>query len=143
MQLWLTPLYTSLPLTMAAHAIKRRKVTHPAGSKNEEGGRPSDNGSANSTDDGGAVVEENRIPSLRHNAHESAKTHLDGLGQFASGASNSNMFKLQMDELLVKVRPKYGKRVTKVEDALRKLKVIIESIPNQESLPVGYEIGYS
>jgi U3 small nucleolar RNA-associated protein 22 len=126
---------------MAAHATKRRKVNYPARSENEDGRGASDNGSASSTDDGGAVVEENNTSGIRHNAREGAKTRLDEVGQFASGAYNSNMFKLQMDELLVKVRPKSEKRMSKVENALRKLKSIIESIPSQEALPVGYQIG--
>ncbi len=116
-------------------------MNYPARSENEDGRGASDNGSASSTDDGGAVVEENNTSGIRHNAREGAKTRLDEVGQFASGAYNSNMFKLQMDELLVKVRPKSEKRMSKVENALRKLKSIIESIPSQEALPVGYQIG--
>lgn len=126
---------------MAPHAIKRRKVFHPARSENKDGGGASDHGSANSTDESSTIVEEIRTPGIRHNAHGSAKTHLDEVGQFASRAYNSNMFELQMDGLLAKVRPKSKNRMSKVENALRKLKGIIESIPGREALPVGYEIG--
>lgn len=126
---------------MAAHATKRRKVNYLARSENEDRRGASDNGSASSTDDGGAVVVANKTSGIRHNSREGAKTRLDEMGQSASGAYNSTMFKLQMDELLVKVRPRSEKRMSKIENALRKLKSIIESIPSREAIPVGYQIG--
>lgn len=48
-----------------------------------------------------------------------------------NGAYNSSMFQLQVDELLSEVRPHEG-RMIKAENALRKLKSIIERIPNRE-----------
>ncbi|KAI9787741.1 MAG: hypothetical protein M1839_000273 [Geoglossum umbratile] len=45
---------------------------------------------------------------------------------------NSTMFKLQLDELLVEVQPNYEKRMAPVESALRKLKAVIEQIPDRE-----------
>ena len=53
----------------------------------------------------------------------------------SAGAYSSNMFQLQVDELLVKVRPAKG-RMVKAENALHKLKEIIEHIPNREPKPV-------
>lgn len=53
----------------------------------------------------------------------------------STGAYNSNVFQLQVDELLVKVRPAKG-RMVKAENALHKLKDIIEHIPSREPKPV-------
>ncbi len=55
----------------------------------------------------------------------------------STGAYSSTMFQLQVDELLVKIRPATG-RMGKAENALRKLKDIIEHIPNREPKPVRY-----
>jgi U3 small nucleolar RNA-associated protein 22 len=48
----------------------------------------------------------------------------------------SNVFKLQVDQLLKQVRPKYGKFEPEVSAALHTLKRIIEQIPNQEPMAV-------
>lgn len=53
----------------------------------------------------------------------------------STGAYSSNMFQLQIDELLVKVRPARG-RMVNTENALHKLKDIVEQIPNREPKPV-------
>ena len=53
----------------------------------------------------------------------------------STGAYSSDMFQLQVDELLVKVRPARG-RMVNAENALHKLKDIIEQIPNREPKPV-------
>ncbi|KAF3479981.1 pre-rRNA processing protein Utp22 [Arthroderma uncinatum] len=48
----------------------------------------------------------------------------------ARGQYKSSLFKLQMDELLGQLRPDYDKLLSRVEKSLRKLKNIIEEIPN-------------
>ena len=53
------------------------------------------------------------------------------------GTYGSSMFSLQIDELLSKVRPDYERRMVKVENALRKLKAIIERTPSREAKTVG------
>ncbi|KAI5292446.1 hypothetical protein KEM55_007789, partial [Ascosphaera atra] len=47
----------------------------------------------------------------------------------ASGLYKSNLFKLQADELLSQLRPDHDKQLSRVEKPLRRLKEIIESIP--------------
>lgn len=47
------------------------------------------------------------------------------------GVYHTNLFQLQLNELLSTVRPDYGRRMVKAENALRKLKTIIERIPNR------------
>ncbi|KAL8735661.1 MAG: hypothetical protein Q9166_000830 [cf. Caloplaca sp. 2 TL-2023] len=52
-----------------------------------------------------------------------------------SGSLHSDLFKLQLDEMLKKVRPKYGTKMAKVESQVHRLRIVIESIPNREALP--------
>lgn len=54
----------------------------------------------------------------------------------SSGTYGSNMFKLKVNELLAKVRPDYERRMLTVENSLRKLKDIIQRIPDREAKPV-------
>ncbi|KAK5257197.1 U3 snoRNP protein [Cryomyces antarcticus] len=57
-------------------------------------------------------------------------------GAYLGEVYKSSMFKLQVDELLDQIRPKYGKKEAPAEAALRTLKSIIERIPDREPLPV-------
>lgn len=57
-------------------------------------------------------------------------------GVYTAEVYKSNMFKLQVDELLEQVRPKYGKKEAPAENAMRTLKAIIEQIPSREPLSV-------
>lgn len=55
---------------------------------------------------------------------------------FAGDAYNSSLFKLQVEEMLVEVKPNYAKRLGPVGNVLRKLKTLIEAIPDREEMPV-------
>jgi U3 small nucleolar RNA-associated protein 22 len=57
-------------------------------------------------------------------------------GVYTAESFKSNLFKLQVDELLQQVRLKYGKKEAAAENAMRTLKTIIEQIPSREALPV-------
>ncbi|KAF1923557.1 pre-rRNA processing protein Utp22 [Didymella exigua CBS 183.55] len=57
-------------------------------------------------------------------------------GAYASESFKSNLFKLQVDELLEQVKPKYGKKEAPAENVMRTLKTIIESLPSREALPI-------
>ena len=48
----------------------------------------------------------------------------------------SNIFKLQVDELLQQVRPKYNQHVSTIERIFRTLKHVIETIPRREPLSI-------
>jgi hypothetical protein len=52
--------------------------------------------------------------------------------------SGSSMFKLQVDEMLLALQPNYAKIVGPVDKALRRLKILIESIEDREPLTVGH-----
>ncbi|KAL8817364.1 MAG: hypothetical protein Q9223_003784 [Gallowayella weberi] len=51
------------------------------------------------------------------------------------GSPYADLFKLQLDELLGRLRPKYGSKKAKVESEVHRLRSIIEAIPNFEGLP--------
>ncbi|MCJ1390843.1 hypothetical protein MMC18_003704 [Xylographa bjoerkii] len=55
---------------------------------------------------------------------------------------NSDVFQIQLGELLAEVRPNYEKATTRVEKTLRKLKQIIENIPARDPQPI-YEAAQS
>jgi U3 small nucleolar RNA-associated protein 22 len=57
-------------------------------------------------------------------------------GVYTSESFKSNLFKLQVDELLEQIKLKYGKKEAPAENAMRTLKTIIEQIPSREPLAV-------
>ncbi|CAG5147339.1 uncharacterized protein ALTATR162_LOCUS2022 [Alternaria atra] len=57
-------------------------------------------------------------------------------GVYTAESFKSNMFKLQLDELLEQVKLKYGKKEASAENAMRTLKTIIEQIPSRDPLPI-------
>ncbi|KAL5116786.1 U3 snoRNP protein [Pleosporales sp. CAS-2024a] len=57
-------------------------------------------------------------------------------GVYTSESFKSNVFKLQVDELLQQVKLKYGKKEASAENAMRTLKTIIEQIPSRDALPI-------
>ncbi|KAI9807771.1 MAG: hypothetical protein M1825_005076 [Sarcosagium campestre] len=59
-----------------------------------------------------------------------------GIEAFTTGSYKSSMFKLQVDEMLDDLKPDYTVRMKEVEDALRKLKRIIEDLPAIEERKV-------
>ncbi|KAF1352035.1 pre-rRNA processing protein-like protein Utp22 [Delphinella strobiligena] len=55
---------------------------------------------------------------------------------YTGGTFQSNMFKLQVDEMLGQIRPRQGKREKTAEEALHKLKKAIDHIPAREPMSV-------
>jgi len=55
---------------------------------------------------------------------------------YAGGLYKTNLFKLQVDELLAEVQPNYEKRLKGVDDLLRQLKGLIESIGDRDAVSV-------
>lgn len=112
---------------MASHKPKRRRLNPSqldtdgdSGAESSSSDRPLQSGSQN-------------IP-VRP-APTGPKRSGDHKANIASGAS---VLRLQLDELLAKVhgRPFQGSRMKSAEDALRKLKQVIEHIPNREPTTV-------
>ncbi|KAG4413369.1 hypothetical protein IFR04_013486 [Cadophora malorum] len=55
---------------------------------------------------------------------------------YAGGLYKTNLFKLQVDELLAEVQPNYEKRLKGVDDLLRQLKGLIESIGDRDAVSI-------
>ena len=66
--------------------------------------------------------------------HTTLEARRNATVSWSSGTSDSNMFKLKANELLAKVRPDYTRQA---ENLLRKLKDVIERIPDREAKLVG------
>lgn len=120
---------------MATHAIKRRKLSplseghlHKSNIQEKAGdlSQYSSDQDTNLVPGNGAI----QGSSTRVEAKRISAT------PWSSGIYDSNMFKLKVNELLAKVRPDYERRMLKVENSLRKLKDIIERIPDREAKPV-------
>ncbi|KAF2033311.1 Nrap protein [Setomelanomma holmii] len=57
-------------------------------------------------------------------------------GVYTSETFKSNMFKLQVDDLLDQARLKYGRKEASAENAMRTLKSIMEQIPGRDALSI-------
>lgn len=55
---------------------------------------------------------------------------------YTGGTFKSNMFKLQVDEMLAQIRPRHGKKAATAEDALHTLKKTIDQVPAREAQSV-------
>ncbi|KAH8727059.1 Nrap protein [Phaeosphaeriaceae sp. PMI808] len=75
-----------------------------------------------------------KATTLQKPAKRPASTLQDGV--YTAETFKSNIFKLQVDELLGQVKLKYGKKEASAENAMRTLKGIIEQIPSREPLSV-------
>lgn len=64
-------------------------------------------------------------------------------GIYTAEVYKSNMFKLQMDELLDQVKLKYGKKEAPAENAMRTLKSLIEQLPSRPLLSVCIYLQYT
>lgn len=108
-------------------AHKKRKLSPSAvGNVNE--------GLLQSVRSGPSPEEEGDVADYSINPHTHKPLRNDNYNKpkvISTGAYSSNMFQLQVDELLLKVRPAGG-RMVQAENALRKLKHVIEHIPNRE-----------
>lgn len=88
-----------------------------------------------------SAVQKNRKPAPAAAAEPASKAHKRPAatlqdGAYTSESFKSNMFKLQVDELLEQVKPKYGKKEAPAENAMRTLKELIEAIPSRDALSV-------
>ncbi|KIW00895.1 uncharacterized protein PV09_07647 [Verruconis gallopava] len=115
------------------------EVTQPDHDSGEENVKDSGSGSeVDDDDDGedGASVEKSMNPSkakaeTRPTPQRRPYGELSAAVALTGETYKSNIFKLQVDDLLQEVRPKYTPKDKAIERALRKLKSIIENIPER------------
>ncbi|KAJ5463567.1 Nrap protein [Penicillium sp. IBT 31633x] len=102
---------------MSDHTSKRRKLS------------PGPDNAAPSPSTKTSKVTEKRNPT-RGKDERSAELAM------ASGFYKSSFFKLQMDELLVGLRPNYTKQVSKVQETLHQIKGALEALPDKPAQSV-------
>ncbi|KJX94279.1 pre-rrna processing protein utp22 [Zymoseptoria brevis] len=120
---------------MAQPVSKRRKTEHVSSDESEDtasfasfgedsGGDQSDDETTTSKTKQPTKVAKPAAP------RKSTTTTTEAAASaYTSGTFKSNVFKLQLDELLGQTRPKHGKKEKLAETALRQLKQTIEQIP--------------
>ncbi|KAJ5819680.1 hypothetical protein N7474_005271 [Penicillium riverlandense] len=113
---------------MSEHTVKRRKL-----SPLPEDAAPPATQSKPSTD-GTAQRKDGHF--TKANAGNRAKDERSAELAMASGFYKSSFFKLQMDELLSGLRPNYENRVSKLQEALHKVKDAIENLPEKPPKPI-------
>ncbi|KAJ5624701.1 hypothetical protein N7510_001010 [Penicillium lagena] len=113
---------------MSEHTVKRRKL-----SPLPEDGAPQAMQSKPSTD---GTAQRKDGHSTKANAGNRAKDERSAELAMASGFYKSSFFKLQMDELLSGLRPNYENRVSKLQEALHKVKDAIENLPERPPKPI-------
>lgn len=116
---------------MASHKPKRRRLNLSQFNKGDGGSEAESDFSDEPLQNGSQNIP---VKSTK-NASTGSKRSGDHGVNTTSGAS---VFRLQLDELLAKVhvRPAHGSRMKSAEDALRKLKRVIEHIPDLEPIAV-------
>ena len=126
---------------MAPYPVKKRRLSPTNGYKS------SDSGSAlsreTSHEDGQFCTGEQtddraprrKLQSLERSTQEnhSSRTPL----QYSPAEKGSSMLKLQVHEFSTELQRDYERRTAEIDHALRKLKDIIDRIPDQDAIPVG------
>ena len=115
---------------MSSFPTKRQKLAHdsasPDGSESEGNGPKQQSPPGNSTE---ATAPPKSTTTKRTRDGD------DG-ALYSGGLYRSVLFKLQIDELLREVVPNYEKRFSGLNEALHKLKSVIEGIQERDALPV-------
>ncbi|KAF2199765.1 Nrap protein [Delitschia confertaspora ATCC 74209] len=131
---------------MRKEGVKEDNSSDGDGYMNEEELTGSDEDESEDDEDEDIATEGNngKLAKKEKNAHSApdAKTkrkRQDAMpqdGVYTAEVYKSNMFKLQLDELLEQVKPKYGKKEASAERAMRTLKTLIEQIPSRGPLSI-------
>lgn len=106
---------------MSPSAPKRRKLEHS---------RTSADGAESFDSEGSDLSAQEDAPIPTKSVAVKPKRSQEDADQaiYSGGLFKSSMFKLQVDEMLAEVQPSYEKRLSGVNEALKKLKEHIESI---------------
>ncbi|KAF2085327.1 Nrap protein [Saccharata proteae CBS 121410] len=101
-----------------------------------------EDGSDNEDESHGDIAQENGKNGLtgaqketQRRAQRNRSTVAEG-GVYTGEIYKSNLFKLQVDDILAQIRPRHGAKEAAAEKALRTLKTIIDNIPTREALSI-------
>ena len=120
---------------MAPPVTKRRKLQH---SEDNIGSEFNNGGNGVQEENGAGLAEQTSFSAQDGTRPHKRRDRTIQDGVYTAEVYKSNMFKLQVDELLQQVKPKYGKKEAPAENAMRTLKTIIEQIPNREAVLVRF-----
>lgn len=139
---------------MAPPATKRRKINHdeiehssdqgdsdfPSNGSIQSDAPSNDSDSDSASDEDGDINQasgavKQHAPVKAPKVHRGEDLQLQN-GFFTADNFKSNVFKLQVEELLEQVKPTYGKKEAPTEKAMRTLKKLIEQLPSREPLSV-------
>ncbi|RAQ44003.1 pre-rRNA processing protein Utp22 [Aspergillus flavus] len=113
---------------MSAHTAKRRKLS-PSPQITQRAGQ------SNASNLNGLLKMARNESSSMDGLIRRKKSDRSAELALASGVYKSNLFKLQLDELLTESRPNYDKHVSKLQDTLHRLKEVIDNIPERPPKP--------
>lgn len=123
---------------MTPLSSKWRKLDHPLSNVSREEDETEndhdDQSSEDSADETG--ISQSRKRPLRPKHTQT----IDDAALYSGGSYKSSLFKLQVDELLAEIQPNYEKRLSGVNEALHKLKTLLEGIKDREPLCVSSPI---
>lgn len=114
---------------MSAHSAKRRKLSP---SDSDE----SDSGDNKNSLSNGRKAQHNGLSTSSHAGVKRVQKDRSAELALSSGLYKSNVFKLQMDDLLADLRLDYDREVSRMQETLSKIKKIIEEIPERTAKSV-------
>ncbi len=120
---------------MALSSSKRRKLDHDSKHLSPDE-NISDNSNAESPSSQNPSGEVREAAISKQARMQSKRAPNNDSAIYDAGLHKSSLFKLQVDELLTEVQPNYEKKLSGVDDALRKLKGLIEGIEDRDALSV-------
>lgn len=129
---------------MAPHAAKRRKIAGQEPETLSDSGagintnRESDRDEDDSQSEESSEDEEQtkKLPSRSTTGHARGRPKPSAGQALIKSSYKSGLFGLQVDELLADVRHDRDKKRDRIDTLLRRVKEIIEHIPEREELPV-------
>lgn len=116
---------------------KRRRLNHSSLENDHQG--TSTSSSANTTTPHPDLKEPlsiNRDGNLAETHPSTSPSSRYEATRSLDGSVHADLFKLQLDELLGRLKPKYETRMAKADSEIHKLRATIEAIPNQGAFPV-------
>ncbi len=122
---------------MAPSATKRRKLDHSDSDEESEASFAGfDDSNGEESDNAAPAVATGAIKTVPSQKPQKRTAMTLPEGAYTAETFKSNMFKLQVDDLLAQAKLKYGKKEAPAENAMRTLKTIIEQIPDRDPLSV-------
>ncbi|EED14154.1 pre-rRNA processing protein Utp22 [Talaromyces stipitatus ATCC 10500] len=117
---------------MSDPSTKRRKLNGPASTHQGHDQNNSGYSSSENDDDRKVASSSKQVKQLKPQNRTDTANRFAEVGR-ATGLSKSSLFKLQTDELLAGLRPDYDKLVFTVQDNLRRIRDILQQVPERES----------